>query len=50
MKKQPLFCTIIQCKGGQVTKPIIVVKNCFKLVYVNQAVKKIFDGYFLGLS
>ena len=30
-------------KGGQVTKPIIVVKICYKLLYVIQVVKKIFD-------
>ena len=27
----------------QVTKPIIVVKICYKLLYVIQVVKKIFD-------
>ena len=30
-------------KGGQVTKPIIVVKIPCKLLYVIQVVKKIFD-------
>ena len=30
-------------KGGQVTKPIIVVKIRYKLLYVIQVVKKIFD-------
>ena len=30
-------------KGGQVTKPIIVVKICYKLLYIIQVVKKIFD-------
>ena len=30
-------------KGGQVTKPIIVVKICYKLLYVIKVVKKIFD-------
>ena len=30
-------------KGGQVTKPIIVVKICYKLLYVIQVVKKVFD-------
>ena len=30
-------------KGGQETKPIIVVKICYKLFYVIQVVKKIFD-------
>ena len=30
-------------KGGQVTKPIIVVTICYKLLYVIQVVKKIFD-------
>ena len=29
--------------GGQVTKPIIVVKICYKLLYVIQVVKKTFD-------
>ena len=33
----------LQKKGGQVTKPIIVVKICYKLLYVIQVVKKIFD-------
>ena len=32
-------------KGGQVTKPIIVVKICYKLLYVIQVVKKIFDKH-----
>ena len=39
----PPFHTIIINKGGQVTKPIIVVKICYKLLYVIQVVKKIFD-------
>ena len=39
----PSFHTIIINKGGQVTKPIIVVKICYKLLYVIQVVKKIFD-------
>ena len=30
-------------KGGQVTKSIIVVTICYKLLYVIQVVKKIFD-------
>ena len=30
-------------KGGQVTKPIIVVKVCYKLLFIIQVVKKIFD-------
>ena len=30
-------------KGGQVTKPIILVKICYKLLYVIQGVKNIFD-------
>ena len=30
-------------KGGQVTKPIIVVKICLKLLYAIQVVKNIFD-------
>ena len=38
-----LFHTIIINKGGQVTKPMIVVKICYKLLYVIQVVKKIFD-------
>ena len=29
-------------KGGQVTKPIIVVKICYKLLYIIQVVKKRF--------
>ena len=29
--------------GGQVTKPIMVVKICYKLLYVIQVVKKDFD-------
>ena len=37
-------------KGAQVTKPIVVVKIYFKLFYVIQVVKKIFDKYLLGLS
>ena len=37
------FHTIIINKGGQVTKPIIFVKICYKLLYVIQVVKKIFD-------
>ena len=31
-------------KGGQVTKPIIVVKICYKLLYAIQVAKKIFDN------
>ena len=38
----PPFCTIIINKGGQVTKPIIVVKICYKLLYAIQVAKKIF--------
>ena len=30
----PLFHTIIINKGGQVTKPIIFVKICYKLLYI----------------
>ena len=30
------------------TKPIIVVKICYKLLYVIQVVKKIFDTNFLA--
>ena len=30
-------------KGGQVTKPIILVKIYYKLLYAIQVVKKIFD-------
>ena len=29
-------------KGGQVTKPIILVKICYKLLYVIQGVENIF--------
>ena len=36
----PPFCTIIIYKGGQVTKPIIVVKMPCKLLS-----KKILNGY-----
>ena len=32
------------------TKPIIVVKICYKLLYVIQGVKKIFDKQLLGLN
>ena len=32
-------------KGGQVTKPIIVVKIWYKLLYVIQVVKKTFNKY-----
>ena len=32
-------------KGDQVTKPIVDVKICYKLLYVIQVVKKIFDKY-----
>ena len=39
----PKIYTIIINKGGQVTKPIIVVKISYKLLYVIQVVKKIFD-------
>ena len=39
----PRFHTIIINKGGQVTKSIIVVNICYKLLYVIQVVKKIFD-------
>ena len=35
-------------KGGQVTKPIIVVKICYKLLYVIQVVKKILISNFLA--
>ena len=34
--------------GGQVTKPIIVVKICYKLLYVIQVVKKILISNFLA--
>ena len=46
----PPFHTIIINKGGQVTKSIIVVKICYKLLYVIQVVKKIFDKQLLGLN
>ena len=36
-------------KGGQVTKPTILVKICYKL-YVIQVVWNIFDWWLLGLS
>ena len=29
-------------KGGQVTKPIVLVKICYKLLYVSQGVKNCF--------
>ena len=33
-------CLTPKCyKGGQVTKPIILVKKCYKLLYVIQGVK-----------
>ena len=32
-------------KGGQVTKPIIVVKTCYKLLYVTQVVKKLISNF-----
>ena len=38
-----LSTTVLNDKGDQVTKPIIVVKICYKLLYVIQVVKKIFD-------
>ena len=37
-----LFHTIIINKGSQVTKPIIAVKICYKLLYVIKVVKKTF--------
>ena len=46
--KLHLFHTIIINKGGQVTKPIIVVKICYKLLYVIQVVKKILLSNFLA--
>ena len=36
-------------KGGQVTKPIMVVKTCYKLLYVIQVVKKLISN-FLALA
>ena len=39
------FFVLYNYKSGQVTKPIIVVKICYKLLYVIQVVKKIFDKY-----
>ena len=44
----PPFHTIIINKGGQVTKPIMVVKICYKLLYVIQVVKKILISNFLA--
>ena len=38
----PLLIMMVR-KGGQVTKPIIVVKTCYELLYVIQVTKKIFD-------
>ena len=38
----PLLIMMVQT-GGQVTKPIIVVKTCYKLLYVIQVVKKNFN-------
>ena len=35
-------------KGGQVTKPIIVVKICYKLLYIIQVVKKFLISNFLA--
>ena len=35
-------------KGGQVTKPIIVVKICYKLLYVIQVVKRFLISNFLA--
>ena len=37
-------------KGGQVTKPIILVKICHKLLYVIQVVWNVFNRWLLGLS
>ena len=40
---------LLMCeKGSQVTKPIIVVKICYKLLYVIQVVKKILISNFLA--
>ena len=46
----PPFHTIIINKSGQVTKPIIIVKICYKLLYVIQVVKKILISNFLALT
>ena len=35
-------------KGGQVTKPIIVVKICYKLLFVIQVVKRFLISNFLA--
>ena len=44
----PPFHTIIISKGGQVTKPIIVVKICYKLLYVIQVDNRILISNFLA--
>ena len=38
-----LYNSLGMKKGGQLTKPIILVKICYKLLYVIQGVKNIFD-------
>ena len=43
LNKNTLGVKKVRGKGGQVTKPIIVVKICYKLLHVIQVVKKIFD-------
>ena len=44
-----LFLYLIKChKGSQVTKPIILVKICYKLLYVIQGVENSFGK--VGLS
>ena len=43
-----LFHTVIINKGGQVTKPIIVVKICYKLLYVIQVNKRFLISNFLA--
>ena len=43
------FITRLAQKGGQVTKPIIIVKTCYKtILYFIQVVWNIFDGDFLA--
>ena len=44
----PPFCTVIFYKGGQVTKPIIVVKMLCKLLYIIQIKNFLLDIKALG--
>ena len=48
MEKQPFFVPSLLHKGGQVTKPIIVVKIYYKLLYVIQVVKRFLISDFLA--